>query len=168
MTLPRSYQKITHRDALNYRINPVFRATYGAWAAMLGRCRNPKLPNFPPYGGRGITVCARWLKFENFLADMGPKPSPDLSLDRIDNNGNYEPSNCRWATPFDQANNRRSTVKIEYLGRRLSVHEWAREVGLKPSTLRFRLDHGIPLEEALIARPRLRGRFLQAQAVANG
>lgn len=78
--------------------------TYGSWRAMRERCTNPKNKYFKNYGGRGITVCDRWHIFEHFLADMGERP-PGLTLDRKDNDGNYEPGNCRWATPSEQNKN---------------------------------------------------------------
>jgi hypothetical protein len=80
---------------------------YRIWVAMRQRCRDPRHGSFKYYGGRGIAVCERWKSYENFLADMGRKPSPAHSLDRIDNDGNYEPTNCRWATRTEQNKNKR-------------------------------------------------------------
>lgn len=87
-----------HGHCVNYRRSPV----YDVWMNMHARCRNPKHESFPRYGGRGIRVCKRWAKFENFLSDMGERPSHKHSIDRINGDGNYEPSNCRWATRSEQ------------------------------------------------------------------
>lgn len=115
---------------------------YNSWAGILARCNNPTEPAYQNYGARGITVCERWRRFENFYADMGERPSPDHSIDRIDNDGNYEPSNCRWADNYVQANNKRNTVLIAAYGKIQSVMQWARDTGLAESAIRARLDRG--------------------------
>lgn len=102
---------------------------YRAWAEMLKRCRNKRLKVFPHYGGRGIAVCDRWLSFDNFLADVGVKPSPEHELDRIDNNGNYEPGNVRWTSRTTNVNNRRNTRFVIYHGDRLPLTEAVRAAG---------------------------------------
>jgi hypothetical protein len=86
-----------------------------AWYGIRRRCLNPNHRGYPNYGGRGIQICERWLSsFQNFYADMGPKPTPEHSLDRIDNDGDYEPTNCRWTTRQVQNNNRRGRKKAAY------------------------------------------------------
>ncbi len=129
---------------------------YQAWYAMLKRCYNPKIKHYIHYGGRGIRVCERWHKFENFLKDMGPRPSLNLfsySLDRIDNDGNYEPSNCRWASPKQQGANRRTNVYLEFKGRKMIISEWAKYLGFKDSCIRERLRHGWSIERTLSEMP---------------
>ncbi len=123
---------------------------WNAWAGMKQRCYNPKNHKYHMYGARWISVCSRWLNsFENFFADMGPKPSPQHSLDRYPNrNGNYEPSNCRWATKQEQANNLRSAKQLEFNGKIQSQAAWAREIGISAVTLRDRLARW-SLERAL-------------------
>jgi len=91
--------------------NPSRSRTYISWVSMIQRCTNPDSTNYKYWGGRGITVCERWKEFPSFLADMGLRPS-NTSLDRIDNNGNYEPKNCRWATSKQQNNNTRDQQNL--------------------------------------------------------
>ncbi len=104
---------------------------HNSWQAMKGRCYNPNNKQYNDYGGRGIKVCDRWLNnFENFLADMGKKPTPAHSLDRIDVNGDYAPENCRWATREEQNNNKRCSIMVEHNGKTQTFKQWCDELNL--------------------------------------
>jgi hypothetical protein len=123
---------------------------YKSWGAMIARCYNPNEPGYLNYGGRGIGVCDRWRQsFESFYADMGPKPTVAYQIDRIDNNGNYEPRNCRWATRRQQNRNKRTNHLLTYRGVTRTVTDWADALGMKPSTLRCRLRYGWTVAEAI-------------------
>lgn len=126
---------------------------YISWCHMRDRCRNPNNKRFSRYGGRGISVCERWNDFSMFLLDMGKRPSSQYTLDRNDNDGSYEPRNCRWATRAEQNNNQSHTRVLDAFGRALSVSAWAREIGITRESLRDRLERGIPIEAALTRSP---------------
>jgi hypothetical protein len=112
--------------------------TYRIWKGMITRCVNPANHAWQYYGGRGIKVCERWMKFENFLADMGPRPA-GLSLERENNDGNYEPGNCKWATDDEQANNNRHNRWITHNGETLTLSAWAERLGILRSSLHGRI-----------------------------
>lgn len=120
--------------------------TYRSWRAMLFRCSNPKSGR--RYCARGIKVDQRWKRFDNFLADMGERPL-GTSIDRIDNNGNYEPGNCRWADRYEQGRNRDTSRLITFNGKTQNVTDWARELGLNRNMLYKQLDKGVPVVQAL-------------------
>jgi hypothetical protein len=124
---------------------------YIIWAGIKQRCRTEKRPSVRRYyADKGVDMCREWAEsFETFFADMGPRPSPRHTIDRIDNDRGYEPGNCRWATREEQANNRSNNVNIEYAGETLSSAQWAKRFGLDRSTLRRRLNDGVPFEEAI-------------------
>lgn len=122
--------------------------TYTSWASMRGRCNRASDPSYAEYGGRGVTVCARWDSFETFLEDMGTRPA-GTTLDRIDSTGNYEPGNVRWATPLEQTENRDCTRRLEWNGENLSAADWARRLGMRRDTILARLDRGWTVERAL-------------------
>lgn len=123
---------------------------YIAWRNMKGRCLNPNDKGYGRYGARGISVCDRWLNsFENFYFDMGAKPSPAHTLERIDFNKDYCPENCKWATYKEQNRNYSRNVYIEYNGRRMCLKDWADEVGIENSLLRYRIRAGWPIDQAL-------------------
>lgn len=120
-------------------------AEYNTWARMKARCENINSKDYPRWGGRGIGVCKRWSSFENFLKDMGERPSNKHSLDRIDNNKNYHPSNCRWADAKTQANNRRrrgNLILVKYQGIVKPLIDWADALGINYSTLQWRYKQG--------------------------
>lgn len=116
---------------------------YRVWQEMIGRCHKPTNQQFSNYGARGISVCERWRSsFETFRDDMGPRPSPQHSLDRIDNDGNYEPGNVRWATLREQAENRRITVRLPTSQGALTLRELAERAGLTLRCVRSRYETG--------------------------
>lgn len=120
------------------------------WIGIKTRCMNKKDPGYKNYGGRGIKLARRWFKFENFIADMGPRPSTAHTIERKDNDAGYNASNCRWATFTEQANNRRSCVRIEFDGVTRTIADWARAVGFPPTTISMRLKRGWSVEDALM------------------
>lgn len=126
---------------------------HSAWHKMLQRCYNPKDRRYQEWGGRGITVCDRWRGpngFANFLGDMGPRPSLRHSIDRFpDNDGNYEPGNCRWATMKEQCNNKSNNHIITFHGKTQTLTQWAEELGIHYATLEDRIRHQWPIERAL-------------------
>lgn len=130
------------------------------WRGMNQRCSNPRHMSYPRYGGRGITVCPEWsASYEAFLAAVGPRPSPQHSLERVDNSAGYSPENCVWATAKDQMRNYRRNHLITYRGRAMCVAAWAEEVGINYMTLWSRLAKGWPIHQALTRRPQLRAQL---------
>jgi hypothetical protein len=122
---------------------------YKTWKNMRSRCNNPNLPEYKDYGGRGLKVTQRWDDFPRFVKDMGPKPTPSHTIDRIWNDGNYTPENCKWATRRDQANNRRSNVLLTHNGVTRTAFEWSRHLGGANQLVSRRLRLGWTIERAL-------------------
>lgn len=144
---------------------------YAVWSGIKQRCLNPGHTNFPYYGGRGVRICRRWRdSFESFEADVGPRPSPQHSLDRADNDGHYScgrcpecrandwPTNCRWATRAEQMANTRAAVRVTFRGETFCVEEWATRTGIRGRTIGGRLRRGLSPREALTSRKGLHGR----------
>jgi len=123
---------------------------FDVWGNMVGRCTNEKNPRYNGYGGRGIKVCERWRKFKNFEEDMLESYKKGLQLDRIDNDGDYCPENCKWSTPKEQSNNRRDNFNVTYNGLTMTIPRWARKLGIKRSTLGMRIyKYGWSIEKSL-------------------
>lgn len=139
-------RRVKHGFAIKGKARP---RTYQAWADMIQRCQNANLLSYKNYGGDGIQVCPEWRDFATFLRDMGEAP-PGTSLDRIDNDADYAPGNCRWATRREQANNRRTNSVLTAFGKTQTIAQWARELNLCEDTLRHRLTrYGWSAERAL-------------------
>ncbi len=127
---------------------------YMIWVHMRRRCENPADENYENYGGRGIRVCRRWQSFENFLDDMGRRPGKKYMIDRVDNNGNYVPSNCRWATIKESNRNRRNIRLLTINGITKGLGEWAEESGTNIETIRSRIRSGWESKEAVFGELR--------------
>ena len=125
-----------------------FHPAYGSWKKMKSRCSDPNNDGYKDYGGRGITVCDYWMSFKGFWEDMGPTWKEGLSIDRIDVNGNYEPGNCRWATPKEQGNNRRTNhIVTGPNGVKMTVTEAAEAYGINRNAVYARIRYGWPESE---------------------
>lgn len=140
--------KTTHGDSRTSRV-------YSIWNGMHARCYNPRNRSYKNYGGRGISVCERWHVYENFRADMGASHRGELSIDRYpDKNGNYEPSNCRWATHKQQSRNQRTNRLIPFMGETLNLSAWAERMNVPSERIRNRLDSGWIVDRAMTEPPR--------------
>lgn len=123
---------------------------YPAWIRMVGRCTDPTDGNYHNYGGRGIKVCDAWINSpEQFAKDVGPKPGPGYTIDRKDNNGNYEPGNVKWSTQIEQCQNMRKNVRVVFNGQSRTLADWARTLMVPPSTIYVRIKRGRTPEEAV-------------------
>lgn len=144
--LQASTANFIHGESGSPNQSPEFRA----WAAMRNRCTNPSNERYPRYGGRGVQVCGRWLEsFANFLEDMGRRPGPEYSLERLNNDGNYEVSNCKWVSKIDQANNTINNIRYTHKGKTLTLAQWSRETGLSQGCLGYRHRQGWSVEDML-------------------
>lgn len=132
----------------NYKHGKRHSSVYIRWHSMRSRCNNPNKSSYRHYGGRGIKVCERWQKFENFYADMGDPP-PGMTLERVNVNGDYCPENCKWATQKAQCNNQRHVKKITFNGKTLTISEWAEETGFPYTALNMRSFMKWPIERML-------------------
>lgn len=133
----------THGEGHNKTIE------YNSWVSMRQRCLNPNNPAYKDYGGRGIKICDRWNKYENFLADMGRKPDSSYSIERVENNKGYSPENCKWATMEEQCNNRRSNTLITFNGKTATLAMWSKESGTPVERIIKRISTGWNIKDAL-------------------
>jgi hypothetical protein len=144
----------------NWQKPSSFTSLYHIWEGIKQRCLNPNSKDYSNYGGRGITICARWINsFESFAHDMGPRPGTNYSIERENNDGPYSPDNCRWATMREQRLNARTTVWLEHNGERLPLTIWAERLGIKRKTMteRYR-QYGLDAEKLLRPQGKHTGR----------
>lgn len=147
----KKYNQSGKRSRGNYQDGKSMHPLYGTWRQMIARCENPKLIYYSRYGGRGIEVCDEWHDFWNFVKwsdSIGGRPK-GYTLDRIDNDGNYEPSNCRWASLNEQSSNKSSNIFLEYNGKNQTMMQWSKEIGINFRTLNNRINRGWSIERAL-------------------
>lgn len=140
--------KITHGHTRGGKTS----SEYYSWSHMIQRCTNPSNKSYTNYGGRGIDVCGEWLDYNRFFADMGAKPSPKHTIERVDNDLGYSKDNCIWATNEVQVNNRRNTIFVELNGTRLLLTEACLKVGIPYSTVYGRMAKGLP-DNQLFVKP---------------
>lgn len=137
---------------------------YVAWSCMIDRCINPINKRFKDYGARGVSVCAQWrTSFLSFLSHVGQKSSPEMSIDRINNDGNYEPGNVKWSPPITQAANRRTNRTLTIDGKTLTLSQWSREKGINRNTLQRRVDKGWPTDKLFTAQFEFKEPLLEAR-----
>lgn len=145
------YKKRTHGGSVGQTQTGKVSSEYGVWREMRSRCRRATNLRYKDYGGRGIGVCDRWSNsFENFLLDMGRKPSPELTIERRNNNGDYTPENCYWGTRKEQGRNKRNNAVITIGGESLCISEWSERSGIKAGTLQRRYKAGWPPDKFLL------------------
>lgn len=131
---------------------------YVTWKDMKARCQSQSDPEYHNYGGRGITICDRWLDFWAFVSDVGPRPK-GMTLERIDTDGDYVPSNCRWATASEQSRNKRTNRYLSHGGVSLCITDWAKRTGINKTVIRLRLARGWSVQDALTKPPDRRNRI---------
>ena len=147
----RAESRKTHGHSISRKEkDPIGYSCYSRWQAIKRRCLKEYDSRYSDYGGRGIEICERWVNsYENFLADMGLPPTKNHQIDRIDNDGNYEPNNCRWVTRKTNARNKRNSKIITAFGKSMTQAEWANQTGIKRETISMRLRRGWSAELAL-------------------
>lgn len=153
---------LSHKFTANNFNNGKNKRTYQVWGNMKQRCLNPNSTRYADYGGRGITVCERWLSFENFLADMGVAPD-GLTLDRVDNEKGYSPDNCVWNTYANQNKNSRRAKLVTIGKRTMCINDWCRLIGLSYCSYKQRIKNGWSQEQALTKPPLPRGSNVNAK-----